>query len=402
MSAIINGVSSNGVPTGLTVPSDGDGPGIKAADVVAPLQGLLDGEANLNTRVTSLTTRADANDVAVGQLRYLNWPYAYALGSFTGAFATWDAYNAKAWVGGVLAGQPSLMMVSEPVGASSDFISGQGAAEVPTDLAADNLGNVVLATNTRYVFVANVAGGSKVDAFGSAVTVANAAVCYDGNHSKWIWVCNNSTTNTQVRTSTNRTTWAAGASPSGWPGLSLYRAACRNDTGVSMVVGLSGTTIYTATSTDGWSTCAVQANNTTAITSATNLYLSWDPTAADWYMVISKPTTSEVWRSTNNGVSWTLTKTFTTANLGQIAADPFGALIAPALGSQGRYYGLAISRDAGATWAMLGVSTFPATGGAGGQALFTGSQFIACVRGSASLPLIFGLRTGTPTLTALP
>ena len=48
MATVITGVSTNGVPAGLTVPVDGDL--MKAADLQAPLQGLLDGETDLNAR----------------------------------------------------------------------------------------------------------------------------------------------------------------------------------------------------------------------------------------------------------------------------------------------------------------------------------------------------------------
>lgn len=59
MPHVINGVATNGVPSGLTVPSDGDGPGIKAADVGPAFQGLLDGTANLKSRIDVVTVATD-------------------------------------------------------------------------------------------------------------------------------------------------------------------------------------------------------------------------------------------------------------------------------------------------------------------------------------------------------
>ena len=54
MPHVINGVATNGVPTGLTVPGDGDD-WLKAADIEVPIQGLLDGEANLKARLDAQT-----------------------------------------------------------------------------------------------------------------------------------------------------------------------------------------------------------------------------------------------------------------------------------------------------------------------------------------------------------
>lgn len=405
MPHVINGVSTNPVPTGITVPSDNDGPGIKAADVGVPFQALLDGEANLDARVTTLKSRADANDLNVGQLRYLNWPTGLSV-ALTSAFAAWDAYNLRLLVAGTASAQSSLFSVAQPASLSADFLLGVGAGELPIDLAVDTTGHAIVMTGTRYIFSAShAAAASKVDVYGAAITVSFGGLCFDPVNNKWVWLVVDSGSAVRVRTSLNITSWAAGTPASGWSGASL-RVAARPDIARVMAVGLDGgTTIYTMVSTDGGTTWALKGNQTTTITGVVSTYLTFDNTAKAWYFVIASTAAlgCEVWRSVDDGSNWTKMVTLANGSLGQIAIDASGALVAPCvIGSTATRRGIAISTNNGASWSLLGVSSYGAQSFIGGQALFNGSQFITVLRSTASpAPVAFSLRTGTPALNAL-
>lgn len=406
MSAIIFGLSTNPVPSGMTVPSDGDGPGIKAADVVAPMQALLDGEANLKAATDTLKARADANDLWVGQLRVLNWPYLTSVPTMLAVIA-WDASTSRVLVAGYSSGgsQPQLYSVGEPGTISADFLSGVGAGERPCSVAVNPAGQILVGTNGRYVFRAShaTATGNKFDVYGAALT-GYASVAWDPIRSKWIWFAWDGTV-CRVKWSPDQSTWTAGTISAGFTPVAP-QLGVRPDTGLVMAAGISsGTTIYCAVSTDGGATWTIRGNNTTAL-SGVSSYLTFDANTNAWLLVVSKAATApgtEVWRSTDDGSNWTKVATLGTVSLGQIAVDPTGALIAPTfLGASAAVRGYAISRNNGATWSILGVSTYPDPGYSGGQMLFTGSQFVSVLNGTGTTcPVAFSLRAGTPALTAI-
>lgn len=264
----------------------------------------------------------------------------------------------------------------------------------------DNAGNVVVATNDRYVFQETASSGAwtKVDVLGGTFPGGNQGrVAYDPIHSKWIWVCLDTTI--KPFTSTSRTSWTASTPfaitlAGGSTQLSLK---VRRDTGVALIVARPNPTTFSVyKSSDGGVTWGSPVNITTPTGLGTNFSLHFDASSSTWMYVIgsafSSTYTTQVWTSTDDGATWTRKTTLTTLGIVTVAND--GILwVGIGQASSTSPLHLVYSLDAGATWQWAG-QAFDGDLTGNCNISFGAGGFVATTKTRA----YFGLRADVPGL----
>lgn len=394
MSHVMNGNAANGVPAGLTVPSDGDGPGIKAADVNPAFQGLLDGEAYLLSQATNLQGQATTLNNLVLQMPVLNFTRATVSGSFS--TAAWNPTQ-QGWYG---VGASAAFITSADGITWSTIPLNSSASESLTNIAIDPSGNMLIASLTRYAFdVPRSAANAKRDVFASAVTLASAKALYDNVHSKWLVLGLVTGTGVLVRSSPDRVAWTAGATNSGaWTSSTTrFDADVSPFTGRIVGMALVGTNVVPATSDDDGATWTPRSSFTPSIAggSFSTSSLVADPgTSGTWFYTIGGAGTglcaSSIYKSTDDGVTWTLLKSFTNTCVRKLVRFSSSLLIgygnvraSSVDTSSGGGASTIVSFDGGATW--LKSNQFIGVADAGidlavgdGQTLIAGTNTMYC------------------------
>lgn len=168
MSSTYNGIDTN-APTGITIPSDGDGPGIKAADVNPALEGTFD--LLLNTRKQTVVTVADLAALAAittpanGSIRHVVGHGFYVFKtSATSGFTPFRIAAGDATPGGWVASETHSIP--------------QGTLAQMTAQASAETGNVFVVTSAGSLCIFRFVAGA-------AVTDGPYAYPADDNHGTW-------------------------------------------------------------------------------------------------------------------------------------------------------------------------------------------------------------------------
>lgn len=396
MPTILNVVPANH-PTSLTAPSDGDGPGIKAADVVPALQGLLDRGGWVEARLQELV------DFSVTEL--LNFPVAQSTPGMTmaGSGAVWNDL-AKAWFAFGNSGGVSIKRSSD-AGVTWGTNEQTDASRNIVDAAVQpSTGNMVLVCSTAHVYTYALSSNAyTLTAVAAFVNTANSTrVQYSTGGASWLAIGYDGALGNYVLTSTNGTAWTSRTPPAAFTAatfaVNTVRFAIDGAQNVVSVTIDTNSRVRTMTSSDSGQTWTDRGNtNLATVTNASVLNVVWDPAAARFLMSVAGnggvgATKTDLYYSTN-GTTWTLLKSFATAavfSLAPFGLSPLGSRLVAMIGSTAQTE-LAYSTDSGTTWrfANMGLaSTSPLSvvagvSGANGSQLmaFTTTKALAGLRG---------------------
>lgn len=376
MSSVINPVPTN-FPTGITVPSDGDGPGIKAADVVPAFQGILDRTGYVSARVQ------EAQDFAASML--LNFPLAMQTGFGTLTQALWNE-AARAWI---IVGNNGGVAFRRSVdgGASWGANEYTDAARYVVDAACKlSSGDVAGITSTGQILLYSHPASFSLSAITPFGVTPTAMRIYCTPTTGVYFAVGHVGGTIAAYTSTAPTTAWTTRTPaigSGGLGTGMVRAAIRPSDELIVCVNAAGSNQVTVqTSTDQGATWTAQATinlaTVTGLASSANTSISiqWDPIGSRFILAVSKnggagALTTDIYASAA-GVSWTLLKSFSSAacfgvasvGLSPLAPRLVALFLMQPVGTSNLQTELAYSVDAGATWRWAGVnfsSTAPLT-----------------------------------------
>jgi hypothetical protein len=346
MSTVINPNGAN-FPTGLTVPSDGDTP-IRASDVIVPVQGVYDRtEANklrIDALTRSLLQLGSRNAIGTGGGKVI---YSQADGAFWavgGASAGSDiirhSTDRTAWQNVTLSSSISQPFLDLDVDGSGNLVVGASGASQVMDIARSGFFPASTAT-LRVLYTGT----------------ATSSVVFDPVRARWCVAGNDTIGGQKVFHSTNRSSWTAATSP--FTGSQRPRLWVNKVSGRIVGMNTNGTsTINIATSDDGGQTWTARAAVTTAATTvqSTHIDMAYGATDGVWLMAVTNTASfTEIWRSTDDGTSWTLRTTITGGTVVQGSGlTVIGSIWCAfrVLGTTG--IGLIYSEDQGLTWRYSG------------------------------------------------
>ncbi len=286
-------------------------------------------------------------------------------------FAAYDEAN-RLWY---VCGNAKNVHASQDFGgwfAANELAAVGPGSEDCTWLDVDTSGNVVVATNTRYAFekTASTGAWTRVEIAASGINGGKAcSVVYNPVHAKWCLMAENAGGGfCTVWTSTNRTAWSAGTAPFGFLSTDDHREVlCKKATGrlVSTCVSNVGTTAKVAVSNDGGTTWIRQGDLALGF-AAQHAHLSYDPDKDAWYLAVSRYSggyQSEVWRSTDDGVTWTRRCALASSRVLRIAAIDSVLVSVATHALPGAIVGeeVVFSVDEGATWHPTGMRPMGST-----------------------------------------
>lgn len=402
MSSLISGNTT--FPVQFTIPSDGDPR--NASSVNVAFQALAD-------RTTSLRADTDALHTASDQARYLNWPWGQTFPNIVGDSAALDYSNGYLLVAGSTGASTCFGYILTDFGAAGQVpaemfsgitASGEGAIQ------AAHFGNTfVLHTGTRYVYVVNAAlrTAAKVDVGGAALAGRGSGIVYDPIRGAYVYVQGQASgAGPLVRYASNPSgPWTTGGSLNSITttnDVNTLKLAVRPDTGLVMVMAvqrLNQPQIRTAVSTDRGVTWTMRTffQEVNLVGNLCVGDLTFDALTSSWFMNVTNANGANIWRSTNDGVSWTRVLASPNYGLGQLAIDEFGAIVAQRHGPVNTSdLAIAASLDQGATMKSTGIVAN--TDILYSPAIFTGTNFVIGQRygssSSSGLTVIASMRTG--------
>ena len=334
-------------PADVYMPDDSAEP--TAAEFLPAMEGTLDRTANLDERVK--VTREMASALSFGA--------AVARGSGAQKSA-WSEFDKLWW--NIGAGNDSIAF-STDYGFTWNASSLAGATTTAqlVDLDIDDSGAVVVLGSQYSVHYSGGTSGTwtRQTVFASAPG-GTPYIVYDPIHFRWCAAGYD--TGQRVHTSTApNVSWSAATSP--LTGTQRPIMAINKTSGRIILLNTSGgTTIKSATSDDGGQTWTARADLVPGISSLSSSsgHIALAHSAADgcWLMFVQNGgSTSEVYKSTDDGVTWTGVRTIVLLNelflRGPFMKDfaVLGSLwVAYANGKNGVIY----SRDKGVTWRASG------------------------------------------------
>lgn len=339
----------------ITLVDDGDPK--NAAGINTPIEAVADGVAFCQAGLATAQTEIDNLQVLTGLFRVMNWHY---LSNAIVKVTSRPFYNAELGIW-VVPGLEAILTSADGGQTLDNPAVDDMTGETATGGDADEDGDMVIAAKSRYVFRYNGAW-SRVDVYGFAGTLEDVQIVYEPNSGNWVWALY-SVSSHAIKVSATGATWAdATVFPSGdaWGSddYELFRMAVNKDSGriVATVLTTDGVShsgddyFVVATSDDGgvnWTTRADIYDAGTDV--AEHSSLVYDPIGEAWYFTHGEDDTdtSRVYRSTNNGVTWTLVSTLTAFCITSIACIE-SMLVATAIQGTARY--VVYSLDNGTTW----------------------------------------------------
>lgn len=348
-------ITPNGTnfPTGLTVPSAGDSP-IRAVDLIVPVQGVFDRTENNKLRVDTIATLVTRAVLQLGNRQTLGTG---------GGKVIYSTADQAFWAVGGAAGGNDVLRASSDRGfwVAQTVTPAYGTGFV--DLDADASGNLVITGNVAsagavvdFTRSGNFPGGTFANRSVFAASTTGASVVHDPVRARWALLGYDGTAQ-RVFHSTNRSSWTSVASlltgtqrPRAWVNKTSGRIVAANTNGAS--------SINLMTSDDGGQTWTARAAVTTAFTLVGSQSIDMAYGAADgvWLMAVTNTATStEIWRSTDDGTTWVLRATLAGNTVVQgsslVAIGSIWCAVR-VLGSSG--IGLIYSEDQGLTWRFSG------------------------------------------------
>ena len=298
----------------------------------------------------------------LGQLQATNWPNQSSPGA-SQHFCVFYVPPTRKWY---MTGDIEDVKASNTghIGSTWDSasqVAAAGAGEHCRYGDYDASGNVIVTTTDRYIFELTASTGTwtKVDVTGFAQNGApfNSGIAFDPVRSLWCWVSNDSVGGFIIMTSANRTAWTQRTNPTGFVNTDKFAVAVNKSTGrlVAMQWDPAVPAVRVATCDDGGITWTARANLTSTIGSPERITLQYDVDAGYWYMTIGEVTgtpTSEVWRSTDQGVTWSKMCTLANYHVAHVAG--FNNLLVSVARGTG-VNEIVYSLDFGATWQFAGV-----------------------------------------------
>lgn len=329
----------------------------------------------------------------VGQMPALNWRRTTASIAHTSSRPFYSAAFG-AWI---VPGTAAVHYSPDGGLTLDNFGVPNTSGEVLTCGDADASGNMVVSSQSRYVFRRTSGAWSRVDVAGASGGVYELTqVVHDPVRDRWIWFVAN-VNQFAIKTSNDGgATWtAASAMPAGnWLSDDLYRARLAVKKSTGRVVAIAQTfdgaveAFAVATSDDGGVTWTTRANIVdTAAGESTRSDLTYDAGADAWYFAFGKPGSGKLYRSVNDGVTWALVTALSTRCLTSIAC--YGSMLV-GLAETGEISTVAYSLDGGVTWIdsqlRASVASAPCAVRAGlGDLMIAGGGYV-----------LTSLRMGTP------
>lgn len=335
----------------LTFPLISDAGAPAGSDLNVPLSALADRTAYLKAQTDDLST-------LVRQQRLLNWGNVVTLPALSTypVAAVHQARNVTMVAGGSTPKAYALRGCGDsPVNLLASIAV---PGDEPTDVAASDNGEFVIACGRYLYFVTNLLVPQRVDMYGAALSAPapnQTAVAFASGSGMWIWAGSTGAAFVVRRTgSPTSPGWSAGGVPAGWPVVfTSLKMAVRKDTGaIMMVVNIGSATIKTAISTDAGATWTNRADITPLTPgSFPDMGLSFDQVSGAWLLSNSLSTggNGEVLRSIDNGATWT--RVWSGYSVGRVAADEYGTLVATRFDRNiAPYNGFVYSANGGTTW----------------------------------------------------
>jgi hypothetical protein len=302
-------------------------------------------------------TKLDELYTYLGQLQALNFPIASVDLSNGGSDILRGAfYNAPLSVWFVQ-GDAGIVRASDNQGYTWSATSIIAAVSDETERcfngACDASGNTVVTTDSRYIFemTASTTVWTKVDAAGTAMSSAISQVVFDPIRSLFCYVSGDSSNVTKIFTSSNRTSWTSRTVPTSFnAALAHWRLEVKPSSGriVMTAYRSSDSKLLIATSDDGGVTWTERTFLTTTIVPTLGgVSLTYNSTRNEWLYIIGEQSgtpSCEVWKSSDDGVTWTKILTLTNACLCKPA--PVGTMWV----GGNRSNGVAYSLDGGVSW----------------------------------------------------
>jgi hypothetical protein len=476
MSTTVAGNSAN-YPTSITIPSDGDGPGIKAADVNVAFEGLADRTAYLSYYKDRLAAFQPLN-LATAQSASKSMTGACTVSfdttgdTITRSFGSWIADGFRQGQSILVAGTASNNGTLGVIGITATVltvsnnltteatVSGVSISTVPGMVGAafdarlgrwygfgtgndvkysDDLGehwttaahsavstlpgtlissaavdpltsNAVFAVvstdvsaGARYALrsAAGSVSFSQVDVTGSAATPADSRVVWEPVSGRFVflWIA---AASASFYSTTGAAPWTSGgALPSAsWNSAAAPSMAVNGLGRIVAIARSTATTWEVMTSDDGGTSWTARTDITTTLSTGTTTSLAYDSESAAWLWSVGETSgthSSELWKSTDNGVTWTLLKSFSSVAVQGIAVDGRRVWCAMALSASFNPR-LVYSTDEGTTW-RIAQSNLSTTSASTGGVFYGGGRFCVVSDSTFRMTGAAGTPTDTGTVT---
>lgn len=350
-----------GVPNqvdAITIPDDADGENAGTVDV--PFQGLMDGQANSNQRFDFLN---------------LNFGPSAALTQVQ--FAAWSQFERKWWAVGTV-GTNDVLKSSAYGGwlwdAATLISGGQLNAQPLHWIDVDPNGNALATwennSSSILEYTQTTATWTKrLLTPGVTRTATKPPVLYDPIHARWVYIGLDPGL-FQTFYSTDRINWTASASTlaAGAGGFNICRAGLDKTNGILIVpcgpnnYNVGQQSIKIGRSTDGGVTMTLATTIVSALAGVeyTNLP-RYDAAASKWLLPVHKITGgvgTEIWASTDGGVTWTKIATLSTVAITSVVSVRINFWVG--VTNTGA---VVFSKDGGVTWSFANVQvTTPHSG----------------------------------------
>lgn len=344
----------------------------------------------------------DALCTFVGQMQALSFQAAQPFGGAEGVIQravfnapkkTWYTWGSSGTSDGNI--RSNVRAGGDAWSAAASVSGGAGATGCYGDV--DTSGNMIITTvGNDHVYEFDGSAWTVRTTSGLATGGGHTPVAYDPVHNLWCVLQTGAAGGVRPYTSSNRTAWTLRAAVTASTNAAQARMACKKSTGrlVAVVAFDAGADLKVSTSDDGGITWTARTDipNTIVATDAFSCSLMYNATTNTWIYVMCETTgtpTCKVWRSSDDGVTWTNVATLANHALREVAAVGYMLVSVTSAGD------IVYSLDDGATWKP---AAFQITGTTS-IGVFAGGGGLLAISDDAIFPS--AVRMGDPNLTAL-